>query len=89
MGAADSQENLSHAGSGDSIKKKFGYNFIAEDFQGVSLHRTICLECEEVSELKEPFLEIQASFFSILFFVLFVIIGRYIIFNLAALQYEV
>lgn len=74
MGATDSEENLSHAGSGDSIKKKFGYNFIAEDFQGVSLHRTICLECEEVSELKEPFLEIQASFF--LIFVLFCLFIR-------------
>lgn len=70
VGAADSEENLSHAGSGDSIKKKFGYNFIAEDFQGVSLHRTICLECEAISELKEPFLEIQASFFLLVFLIL-------------------
>lgn len=59
VGAADSEDNLSTDECGDLNKKKFGYNFIAEDFQGVSLHRTTCLECEEVSELKEPFLEIQ------------------------------
>ncbi|XP_066152155.1 ubiquitin carboxyl-terminal hydrolase 46 isoform X1 [Euwallacea fornicatus] len=53
---ANSEENL--ANGGNAIKK-FGYNFIEEEFQGVLLHRTVCSECETVSQLYEPFLEIQ------------------------------
>ncbi|XP_050303201.1 ubiquitin carboxyl-terminal hydrolase 1 [Anthonomus grandis grandis] len=45
----------------ENLRKKCGYNFITEDFEGVSLHRTKCLECEEVSERKEPFLDIQVA----------------------------
>ncbi|XP_060526596.1 ubiquitin carboxyl-terminal hydrolase 1 [Cylas formicarius] len=56
---ADSEDNSSVDGNGEANRKKMGYNFIVEDFEGVSLHRTKCLECEEVSERKEPFLEIQ------------------------------
>ncbi|KAL1491458.1 hypothetical protein ABEB36_012055 [Hypothenemus hampei] len=57
---AESEDNLSSDSGSDVAKKQqIGYNFIAEDFQGISLHRTKCLECEEVSDLKEPFLEIQ------------------------------
>lgn len=59
VATGDSEDSLATDGGGDNLKKKFGYNFITEDFEGVSLHRTKCLECEEVSELKEPFLEIQ------------------------------
>ncbi|KAF5299260.1 hypothetical protein FQA39_LY02433 [Lamprigera yunnana] len=39
-------------------KKKIGYNFVTEDFQGVTLRRTKCLECEGVTERKEPFYDI-------------------------------
>ncbi|KAH1005694.1 ubiquitin carboxyl-terminal hydrolase 1 [Dendroctonus ponderosae] len=61
IAADESEDGLSPSsnGCGDATKRKFGYNFIAEEFLGVSLHRTKCLECEGVSELKEPFLEIQ------------------------------
>ncbi|XP_076258874.1 ubiquitin specific protease 1 [Rhynchophorus ferrugineus] len=52
-------DNYSNGVLADPDKRKIGYNFIAEEFEGVSIHRTVCLECEEVSELKEPFLEIQ------------------------------
>lgn len=41
-----------------SNKKKLGYNFIAEDFEGITLRRTKCLECECVTERKEPFYDI-------------------------------
>ncbi|KAJ8921421.1 hypothetical protein NQ315_003039 [Exocentrus adspersus] len=39
-------------------RKKLGYNFVAEDFEGVTLRRTKCLECESVTERKEPFYDI-------------------------------
>lgn len=39
-------------------RKKFGYNFVCEDFEGVTLRRTTCLECECVTERKEPFYDI-------------------------------
>lgn len=42
----------------ETTKKKLGYNFVAEDFEGVTLRRTKCLECESVSERKEPFYDI-------------------------------
>lgn len=35
-----------------------GHNFIAEDFEGVSLLRTTCVECEQVTERKETFCDI-------------------------------
>ncbi|XP_017783465.1 PREDICTED: ubiquitin carboxyl-terminal hydrolase 1 [Nicrophorus vespilloides] len=38
-------------------RKKF-YNFVAEDFEGITLRRTTCLECECVTERKEPFYDI-------------------------------
>ncbi|KAJ8960399.1 hypothetical protein NQ318_013679 [Aromia moschata] len=37
---------------------KLGYNFVAEDFEGITLRRTKCLECESVTERKEPFYDI-------------------------------
>lgn len=35
-----------------------GHNFIAEDFEGVTLLRTTCVECEMVTERKETFCDI-------------------------------
>lgn len=42
----------------DKPKKAVGYNFVSEDFGGVSLLRMKCLECETVTERKEPFYDI-------------------------------
>lgn len=39
-------------------KKSLGYNFVSEDFGGITLRRTKCLECECVTERKEPFYDI-------------------------------
>lgn len=38
--------------------KKIGYNFVSEEFGGITLRRTKCLECESVTERKEPFYDI-------------------------------
>lgn len=38
--------------------KKITYNFVSEDFEGVTLRRTKCLECECVTERKETFYDI-------------------------------
>ncbi|XP_044259718.1 ubiquitin carboxyl-terminal hydrolase 1 [Tribolium madens] len=55
----DTEDACSVDGGGDNIaKKKLGYNFVAEDFEGVTLRRTKCLECESVTERKEPFYDI-------------------------------
>jgi ubiquitin carboxyl-terminal hydrolase 1 len=35
-----------------------GHNFISEHFEGVSLLRTTCLECEQVTQRKETFCDI-------------------------------
>jgi len=42
----------------DYTNRNFGYNFIIEDFQGITRRRTRCLECECVTERKEPFYDI-------------------------------
>lgn len=42
----------------EKLKKNLGYNFVSENFSGVSLLRTKCLECESVTERKEPFYDI-------------------------------
>lgn len=42
----------------ENAKKKIGYNFVAEDFEGITLRRTKCLECEGITERKEPFYDI-------------------------------
>ncbi|KAF2898998.1 hypothetical protein ILUMI_07177 [Ignelater luminosus] len=42
----------------ENSKKKVGYNFVIEDFEGITLRRTTCLECENFSEKKEPFFDI-------------------------------
>ncbi|RZC35733.1 UCH domain containing protein [Asbolus verrucosus] len=54
----DTEDACSVDGSGENAKKKLGYNFVAEDFEGVTLRRTMCLECESVTERKEPFYDI-------------------------------
>ncbi|EEZ98975.1 ubiquitin carboxyl-terminal hydrolase 1 [Tribolium castaneum] len=54
----DTEDACSVDGGGDNNKKKLGYNFVAEDFEGVTLRRTRCLECESVTERKEPFYDI-------------------------------
>jgi hypothetical protein len=35
-----------------------GYNFVANDFEGVTVLRTTCLECEHTTERKETFYDI-------------------------------
>jgi hypothetical protein len=35
-----------------------GYNFVADDFEGVTVLRTTCLECEHTTERKEAFYDI-------------------------------
>ncbi|GJQ72949.1 hypothetical protein Trydic_g1591 [Trypoxylus dichotomus] len=54
----DTEDTSSVDGSSDNGKKKLGYNFVAEDFEGITLRRTKCLECESVTERKEPFYDI-------------------------------
>ncbi|CAH0554027.1 unnamed protein product [Brassicogethes aeneus] len=54
----DNDDSNSVDGNGDANKKKLGYNFVAEDFEGITLRRTKCLECESVTERKEPFYDI-------------------------------
>lgn len=34
------------------------HNFVAQDFEGVMVLRTTCLECENTTEKKEPFADI-------------------------------
>lgn len=45
--------------SDENGRKKIGYNFVCEDFEGITLIRTKCLECECVTERKEPFYDIS------------------------------
>lgn len=42
----------------ENSKKSIGYNFVSENFSGVTLLRTKCIECESVTERKEPFYDI-------------------------------
>lgn len=42
----------------EKLAKKIGFNFVSEDFGGITLRRTKCLECESVTERKEPFYDI-------------------------------
>lgn len=51
-------EDGSADSSSDNGRKKLGYNFVCEDFEGITLRRTRCLECESVTERKEPFYDI-------------------------------
>ncbi|KAK9512094.1 hypothetical protein O3M35_000595 [Rhynocoris fuscipes] len=39
-------------------QNSIGHNFISEHFEGVSLLRTTCLECEQVTQRKETFCDI-------------------------------
>lgn len=60
---ANGMMNTDHEDSGStdsnqSVRRKLGYNFVAEDFEGITLRRTKCLECESVTERKEPFYDI-------------------------------
>lgn len=50
--------------NGERFRKKIGYNFVAEDFEGITLRRTKCLECEGVTERKEPFYDIPVPIIS-------------------------
>ncbi|XP_045468882.1 ubiquitin carboxyl-terminal hydrolase 1 [Harmonia axyridis] len=50
--------------SNDVQQKKIGFNFLAEDFEGITLVRTKCLECESVTERKEPFYDIPVPIMS-------------------------
>ncbi|XP_056640161.1 ubiquitin carboxyl-terminal hydrolase 1 [Diorhabda carinulata] len=54
----DAEDATSVDGSNSSTKRKLCYNFVAEDFEGITLRRTKCLECEGVTERKEPFYDI-------------------------------
>lgn len=36
-----------------------GYNFVSDDFEGITVLRTTCLECETVTERKESFCDIR------------------------------
>lgn len=56
--AVTDTEDASSVDSNNDGKKKLGYNFVAEDFEGITLRRTKCLECESVTERKEPFYDI-------------------------------
>lgn len=47
------------SGSSTPVMEKKRYNnFLAEDFEGITLRRTKCLECESVTERKELFYDI-------------------------------
>lgn len=48
----------------DVPQKKIGFNFLTEDFAGITLVRTKCLECESVTERKEPFYDIPIPIIS-------------------------
>lgn len=54
----DSEDTASNDNNSDNGRKKLGYNFVAEDFEGITLIRTRCLECECVTERKELFYDI-------------------------------
>lgn len=43
---------------GEDENSAIGHNFISEYFEGVSLLRTTCLECEQVTLRKETFCDI-------------------------------
>jgi hypothetical protein len=51
---AETQEAERSAGK----KAGVGYNFVANDFEGVTVLRTTCLECEHTTERKETFYDI-------------------------------
>lgn len=51
-------EDSGSTDSNQSVRRKLCYNFVAEDFEGITLRRTKCLECESVTERKEPFYDI-------------------------------
>lgn len=64
-GATDTEDGLAMAQErAGSARRKVGYNFMAEDFQGIALRRTRCLECESVTERKEPFYDIPVPIVS-------------------------
>lgn len=59
-GCVHETEECNNRGDGndENGRKKLGYNFVCEDFEGITLRRTKCLECEGVTERKEPFYDI-------------------------------
>lgn len=52
-------DNEDGGSSNEFSGKKIAYNFVSEDFEGVTLRRTKCLECECVTERKETFYDIS------------------------------
>lgn len=51
---AETQQSEKSAGKKGGV----GYNFVANDFEGVTVLRTTCLECEHTTERKETFYDI-------------------------------
>lgn len=59
MCVIETEDASSVDGASDcSVRKKVAYNFVSEDFEGITLRRTRCLECESVTERKETFYDI-------------------------------
>lgn len=54
----DTEDASSNEGAPMNSRKKVAYNFVSENFEGVTLRRTKCLECECVTERKETFYDI-------------------------------
>lgn len=57
-GASVDDANSSDGAAENLTKKPPAYNFVSDDFEGVTLRRTKCLECESVTERKETFYDI-------------------------------
>lgn len=57
-GGEDVGGDSGKSGGSTPIMEKKRYNFLAEDFEGITLRRTKCLECESVTERKELFYDI-------------------------------
>lgn len=55
---ADGEETAASEKAPTNGRKKLGYDFVTEDFEGSTLIRTRCLECECVTERKESFYDI-------------------------------
>lgn len=58
IGSPSDRDESDSIFSSENLRQRFSYNFLFEDFQGITLRRTKCLECESVTERKEPFYDI-------------------------------
>lgn len=56
--STDTEDSCSVDNGGDILKKTLSSNFIEDEFQGITLRQTTCLECECKTERKEPFYDI-------------------------------